>query len=47
MTVGIIIPGVLPHGPLAGCERLETTTLESADQKGPACVTREPRPTLA
>jgi hypothetical protein len=32
MTVGIIIPGVLPHGPLAGRERLETTTLESVDQ---------------
>jgi hypothetical protein len=32
MSVEVIIPGVLPHGPLAGRERMETTIREHADQ---------------
>jgi hypothetical protein len=32
MAVRVVIPGVLPHGPLAGRERMETTIHESMDQ---------------
>jgi hypothetical protein len=31
MAAGVIIPGVLPHGPLAGREWLETMIHERAD----------------